>query len=39
MFYWASKRPMLALQRVMGPVREILKRDVSNYNSYVKILT
>uniref|UniRef100_A0A1I8BB68 Cyclic nucleotide-binding domain-containing protein n=1 Tax=Meloidogyne hapla TaxID=6305 RepID=A0A1I8BB68_MELHA len=23
-------------ERVMGPVREILKRDVSHYNSYVK---
>uniref|UniRef100_A0A914H9L2 cAMP-dependent protein kinase regulatory subunit n=1 Tax=Globodera rostochiensis TaxID=31243 RepID=A0A914H9L2_GLORO len=26
-------------ERVMGPVREILKRDVSNYNSYVKLMT
>ncbi|CAK5078618.1 unnamed protein product [Meloidogyne enterolobii] len=24
-------------ERVMGPVREILKRDVSHYNSYVKV--
>jgi len=22
----------------MGPVREILKRDVSHYNSYVKVI-
>jgi len=26
-------------ERVMGPVREILKRDVSHYNSYVKLMT
>ncbi|KAK0396634.1 hypothetical protein QR680_001794 [Steinernema hermaphroditum] len=26
-------------ERVMGPVREILQRDVSNYNSYVKLMT
>ncbi|KAI6226494.1 CAMP-dependent protein kinase [Aphelenchoides fujianensis] len=26
-------------ERVMGPVREILKRDVGNYNSYVKLMT
>lgn len=26
-------------ERVMGPCREILKRDVSNYNSYVKLMT
>ncbi|VDN58735.1 unnamed protein product [Dracunculus medinensis] len=26
-------------ERVMGPVREILKRDLSNYNSYVKLMT
>jgi len=26
-------------ERVMGPVRDILKRDVSNYNSYVKLMT
>lgn len=26
-------------ERVMGPAREILQRDVSNYNSYVKLMT
>lgn len=26
-------------ERVMGPVREILKRDVGHYNSYVKLMT
>ena len=29
----------LPLERVMGPVREILKRDVKNYNSYVQLMT
>uniref|UniRef100_A0A0N5AIH6 cAMP-dependent protein kinase type I-alpha regulatory subunit n=1 Tax=Syphacia muris TaxID=451379 RepID=A0A0N5AIH6_9BILA len=26
-------------ERVMGPVREILQRDMQNYNSYVKLMT
>lgn len=26
-------------ERVMGPVRDILKRSVDNYNSYVKLMT
>ncbi len=26
-------------ERVMGPCKEILQRDIAKYNSYVKLLT
>jgi len=34
-----AKMDRARFERVMGPVREILQRDVSNYNSYVKLMT